>query len=337
MFRSSDEESPDNEKLLDLYWNRNELKKEFADLRTEQFRLKDRIQQQEGASARLQQKLDYLENLLSDPEWFRSIGVYYQLRGLASRCERKLDRFSEQLKQHREQKQHNKILDEWNKRQSQESGALGLEILERRDRIQQLEDQLQAERRLHESLTGLFSFARRRSAGVNIENLNEQLQVESLEEATLKSQIGGIKGRTPPDAPGLDIRAKRSINYMIIAYAQQLFIQFGDSAMVGLVKEASEKSVGSINYGSEAECAELQKNIHACIDFIEGDTDFADILQKRAKLISEIAQFHNDGDAVPVPATVSTLFTIDDRGKVSEADANLLGDNYWRIATILSR
>ena len=168
-------------------------------------------------------------------------------------------------------------------------------------------------------------------------DLQEQLQVELLEEARLKSHIEEIKGRTPPDAQGLDIPAKRSINYMIIAYAQQLFIQFGDGAMVGLVKEASEKSVGSINYGSEAECAELQKSIHACVDFIEGDTDFADILQKRAKLISEKALFNKDDDAVPVPATVSTLFNIDERGKVSEADANLLGENYWRIATILSR
>lgn len=247
IFGSSSEESPDNEKLLDLYWNRNELKKEFADLRTEQFPLKDKIQQQEGASARLQQKLDYLENVLSDPEWFRSIGVFYQLRGLASRCERKLDRFAEQLKQHREQKQHHKILDVWNNRQSQESSALRAEILERRDTIQQLEDQLQAESRLHESLTGLFSFSKRRSVGATIDNLQEQLQVELLEEARLKSHIEEIKGRTPPDAQGLDIPAKRSINYMIIAYAQQLFIQFGDGAMVGLVKEASEKvSVRSI-------------------------------------------------------------------------------------------
>ena len=52
------EEKPqeDSEKLLQLYWNRAELKKEFADLRNEKFRLQERIKQHEGATARVHQK-----------------------------------------------------------------------------------------------------------------------------------------------------------------------------------------------------------------------------------------------------------------------------------------
>ena len=48
----------DGDKLLNLYWNRAELKKEFADMRAENLRLQDRIRQQEGATARVQQKLE---------------------------------------------------------------------------------------------------------------------------------------------------------------------------------------------------------------------------------------------------------------------------------------
>ena len=57
------------------------------------------------ATARLQQKLDHLEELLLDPDWAANVVVFYQLRSLALRCQRKLAKFAEQLKQQREQRQ----------------------------------------------------------------------------------------------------------------------------------------------------------------------------------------------------------------------------------------
>jgi hypothetical protein len=70
---------------------------------------------------------------------------------------------------------------------------------------------------------------------------------------------------------------------------------------------------------------------------MESDTDFADVLQKRAKLISDNAMYHKDDDAVPVSGSVATLYKIDRNGVVRESDANLLGENCWRIAKMLSR
>ena len=67
IFGNSPDKSQDSEKLLDLYWNRAALKKKFAGMRKEQFRLQDKIKQQEGIAARLQQKLNHLEELLVDP------------------------------------------------------------------------------------------------------------------------------------------------------------------------------------------------------------------------------------------------------------------------------
>ena len=110
LLRTNSDKSQDDEKLLDLYWNRNELKKEFADLRSEKFRLQDKIKQQDGALARLQQKLDHLEEMLIDPEWGRNALVFYQLRGMGIRCQRKLACFAEQLKQQREQRQQSQIM-----------------------------------------------------------------------------------------------------------------------------------------------------------------------------------------------------------------------------------
>ena len=217
IFGNSDEESPDNEKLLHLYWNRNELKKEFAGMRKEQFRLQEKIRQAEGVSARLQQKLDHLEGLLIDPDWARSVLVFFQLHGVALRCESKLARFAEQLKQQREQKQNSRILAGWNDIRAKESGPIKANILERRNNIQQYQDQRQAERHRIESSTGFFGIFKRRPLAANLQNLEEQILNQEAEESALRAQLDEIESRIPPDAEGLDTFAKRSINCMIIA------------------------------------------------------------------------------------------------------------------------
>ena len=66
-------------------------------------------------------------------------------------------------------------------------------------------------------------------------------------------------------------------------------------------------------------------------------TAVANILQRRAKLIAESAMFLGDNDTVPDIGTVSTVYAIDADGFVRKTDSNLLGQNYWGLADILTR
>lgn len=337
IFGSSEEKSQDSEKLLHLYWNRAELKKEFAGLRKEQFKLQDKIKQQEGSNARLQQKLDHLEELLIDPHWSNSVLVFYQLRGLATRCERKLARFAEQLKQQREQKQHNDVLVDWNEQRTREARATEKQILEQKEYVQQLEDQLQAERHRLMSMSGFLKIFRRRSVTAILDNLAEQIETSRLEQDSLAATLTEIKDRNPPDAAGLDISTKRSINLMILSFAQQLFLHFADDDLAALAKEANDKSVGAVNYGDEHECSSLLARIKRRVERMEQAADFAGILQQRAKLIGEAAMFRSDDDAVPVAASVAVVFNIDQNGLIKKSEINVLGENYWGIGKMLSR
>ena len=65
--------------------------------------------------------------------------------------------------------------------------------------------------------------------------------------------------------------------------------------------------------------------------------DFADILRKRATLISKKAEFHNKIDVVPMAASTTTLFDIDENETVRETEVGILGENYFAIAKVLSR
>ena len=57
--------------------------------------------------------------------------------------------------------------------------------------------------------------------------------------------------RQPPDTQGLDLATKRTINFMIIAYAQQQYLLLQKDDMADMAKQAGDKSVGAINYGDK--------------------------------------------------------------------------------------
>jgi hypothetical protein len=150
-------------------------------------------------------------------------------------------------------------------------------------------------------------------------------------------ELERIGNSTPPDQAGLDTAAKRSINFMILSFAQQLYLDYTEDNLAGLAKEASEKSVGAINYGSKADCDELLEILTKRREDTEHADDFVETLQKRAKLIAEHALFRNDDDVVPAPGTVATIYDINANGVVRQSDANLLGENYFAVAKVLSR
>lgn len=337
IFGTSGEKTQDSDKLLHLYWNRAELKKQFAGMRKERFKLLDRIKQQEGATARLQQKLDHLESLLIDPEWAGNAVVFYQLRGVALHCQRKLAKFAEQLKQQREQRQHNALLVKWNEERTREAKAIEHELAMTREAVQRADEQMQSERDRLMSMSGFLKIFRRRSATAILDRLAGEIETAHEREQALLQNLEDIKNRKPPENQGLDVGSKRSINFMIFSFAQQLLLLFGDDELAAMAREASEKSVGAINYGNRQECEKLLVRVRKRAALIDQTSDVASILQQRAKMIAELALFRNDGDAVPVAGSVSTVFDIEQNGSVRRTEANLLGENYWGIAKVLSR
>jgi hypothetical protein len=333
------EEKPqeDSEKLLQLYWNRAELKKEFADLRNEKFRLQERIKQHEGATARVHQKLNNLEQLLLDPEWVYNVIIYYQLQHLNLRCQSKLEKFAEQLKQQREKRQHSQLVSGWNEKRAAESGDIERQIGEQRMQVQMLEDHLQAEQHRLVTMSGFMRLYRKRSVTATLDNLAASIDSAQQMEESLMGQYDELQQRVPPDTQGLDIPTKRMINFMILSFAQQMYLHFSSDGLAGMAKEAGDKSVGAIKYGGKKECDQIVERVRKRVETYDKAKDFADILQQRAKLLAEHAMFRSNDDAVPDSGSVTTVYEITSRGVIKKRDANLLGEDYWNLSEILSR
>jgi hypothetical protein len=203
--------------------------------------------------------------------------------------------------------------------------------------VQMLEDKLQLERHKLLTMGSIAKMMRGRSQAASVNDLEASIAAAQATEQELMEELEHIENREPPAHEGLDIVAKRSINFMILAFVQQLYLDYLEDNLVGLAKESSEKSVGAINYGSKVECDELLECLYRRKEEVEQAGDFAELLKTRATMIAKHALFRNDDDAVPVPGTVATVFEIDRNGVVRQSDASLLGENYFGVAKILSR
>ncbi|MGI9201677.1 MAG: hypothetical protein ACR2QL_11500 [Woeseiaceae bacterium] len=333
----SDDDEKESEKLLNLYWNRAELKKEFAELGNEKFRLLERVAEQEGIAARAEQQLEQLENLLLDSASVYSTVTYFQLRSLNLHCQARVAKFAELLKQQREQRVHSQLVDDWNEARKVEATEIERQIGEQRIQAQMLEDRLQAERHRLATMSGFMRLFRGRSVTAALDKLAISIHELQENEARLLAQLEENLNRQPPDTQGLDIATKRTINLMILAYAQQQYLMLRDNDIADLAKEAGDKSVGATNYGDKASCEAILASVKERLAVLSRNTDFAEDLQNRAQLISERAEYRRPSDAVPTSASVSTVFEVlgDDTSK--KFSLNLLGENYWNLNLVVSR
>lgn len=336
IFGNSKADAKESDKLRELYWDRAELKKEFANLREQKLALEEKLKSRDSEAIRARQKLEHLEQLLADPDWVHNVVLYYQLRGVNNQCRNKVARFSEHLKQQREQKQHSEVLDAWEKKIAAKEAELKKALGEHRMGMQLLEDKLQAERHRSATMGGVARFLQRGKLDANLEDIAAEIDLARAREAEMLAEIDALRSTDKPDVQGLDLTTKRSINFMILSYVQQLYLHFSDDDLAGLIKETGDKEPGVIRYGDRHECEQLLERVASKAAAADDLSNLVDVLQHRSRLIAENALFNEDDDSVPVPGTVATVYAIDSNGAVRQKDANLLEENYWNVAAVLS-
>lgn len=331
------ESEAESEKLLELYWNRAELKKRFAELRAERYRLQDLVKQKDGQVARLHQQLAHIESLLLDPEWAYNVVAHFQLRRVNRRCQNRLAKFAEELKQQRERKQHGQLVADWHEQRDLEASAIESEIGKQRVQLQLLEDRLQAERQRMAACGTVRKLFLKRSLQASLNEIVARIEEVSSEERSLLRRLEDVQNREPPDSQGLNVATKRMINFMILAFAQQLYLHFAPDGLAKLAKDAGDKSPGAVNYGGKAGSEEILELAARRLAALDRAADFAGVVRDRARLIAQKAIFRGNEDAVPIASTVALVLDFDASGKVTGQQANLLGENYWNVANVVSR
>ncbi len=324
----------EHERLLKLYWNRAELKKELAGLDDQLYQLRDRLKQQEAATQRAHEERESLETLLGNPELGFGALVHFQLNGLWRACQQQLDQFATELRRQQEDRERKRQLVEFHQERQTRTQLAG-ERLDEAGAALKVEEETEAAIRARlAAANGFWHYFRRRRLNDQLARAATQLGAARRHLEDIREAKRTIEKEPWPEFGGLSLEGRRAINNAVIAYAQLLYARLAESGLALHARQARIKSVHECNYGARAECEAMMAEIASGLAIVKSQKDMAGEIRSRTDAIKNAATYRHGEDTVPDPASLPSAFP--GRG-VPVREPNVLIDDYWDVYTALLR
>jgi len=333
----------EEDRLLNLFWNRAELKKEFSNLRHDRDHLLERLRDQEKKTEKVRKDFRRLETLLADPEAGYKAIVFFQLRSLWSKCHRQLEKFSGQLKKQQQDRERKRQIMVFNQERQKRLHEVSGRIVSVKAETDDMKNAIAGLERQRDSLRGFWNYFKRREMQVTVDEHKTKLaairaRLEELFDRRIK-----VESEPWPEYPGLGISGKRAINVAMIALSQHLYVQLSDGSVASLARTAKHKKVEDVSYGSSSDCEYMMKKIEHLALALMSDRNYADELRARTDMLSKQAEYNSDTDTIPAAPTLSklspTLPGFDPGRTVSSTpvEVNVLTEDYWEIQKVLMK
>jgi hypothetical protein len=310
----------EDDRVLHLFRNRAELKKERSDLQDEILRLKDILAQQQGATAHVEDQLARLEQRLADTVTGHQALVYYHLRDLWKAGTVAVTGLIAELSAQQEERERRAFLADYNGRQfgQRENAAKSFNAaqdaaLASRAALAGLQQSRQAARHW-------WQYFRRRELDEQILAQAERTYAASLSlEAARKAQDDAA-GQGVPEFPGLSVLARRSINLAAIVYAELLLMPLLRTPVQGLMSDAMRRREPSSTYGDQQACDDLVCQIAQIRESLPTASAVATELRQRTELLLVRAAYDFPDDVVP---------------SLESIGSSALGNDYWDLRRLL--
>lgn len=325
----------EDERLLQLYWNRAELKKELSRLQDERHKLLEQLRTQESAAARSREQVEVLEEYLGNPEIAVHALVYFQLCALRRAASARLARFAQQLQQQQADREHRRQLIEFDQSRRRLLSDFDRRIHDARSKADMLEAQLKLMDAKLAAMRGFWNYFRRRRLGEEIEVEREQWNTAVTQLTDLSDDRADVESKQPPPFSGISIDGRRVVNTAVIAYAQQLVDSLSAGGLAMLAKETTSKRLFDVGYGSREECARLMAMLRDALAKLKDDSEDLSGLKERTDALRASASYRSDADTVPLTDSIGTLpapsAPVSGLETANRAGVNVLVDDYWDL------
>ena len=330
--------SADEERLMQLFQNRAGLKKAYEDLKDEFHLLRDRLKQQEGATIRVQEQLDSLGEMLSDPASGFGAMAFHQLRGLWKACHQLLSEFAAELVRTQEAREAAR-----HKADCDATRASRLADVDRRLEVAASKADLQRQHLAgaqHElsCLTAIWHYFERRRRGKSIEGLRQTVVLADADVGDLHAEKSAIGGEAQDDFPGISLAARRNINLAIIGYAELLCEGVDAHGLAARAKEAVARRVHEMNFGARSDCEDVMQRVQKAKAAVVGQKQIMAPVKAKMERLRLTSEYRNAADTVP---TADSLAAPADSSKAALGPAapawNVLAEDYWDLVTLLMR
>ncbi len=321
----------EQERLLKLFWNRAELKKELQGLDDQLHNLRNKLKQQENANARLQQQIEQLEMLLGNPERGFDALVHFGLKALWRACREQLERFAAELKRDRQDAQRKQQLAEFQQDRAERLKVADERLRQSREVADAESERLRQRAERMAKLKGFWHYFRRRALVAEIAAQRERCVVAERQLSDMQESHRTIEKEPWPEFPGLTIEGRRSVNLAVIAYAQILYAKLAVSGLAMDSRLANNRSVESAKHGGLEACLGRIREITAALAQVASQEGRAPLIKARVEKTAKGATWRNATETVPQPASLLPA------GTGGVPDANVLVDDYWDVYKVLLR
>ncbi len=334
LMAASDSKGVFDERLLQLFRNRAQLKKSHQELQNQYHCLEEKLKNSEASTRRAEERLDAIERLMAKPEAGYNGMVYFQLRALWRACNDQLQAFAEDLRKQQEDRERKKQLQRFNQNRQHRMEEVNDLIMRLKDDADAAAEEIVALEERKARLVGIWNYFRRRELGARLgqkrsEHAAARARIEEMFDRRIK-----IEGEPWPEFPGLSVEGRRIINVAVIAYAQLLYAHFSESNISRLAREAVTRPIQDLKYGSEKECTYLTGKIEKLMLDLKGRHLNVPGLKELALEIRRHVEFRNDEETVPVAASLDGMaLDVAARGP----RINVMMEEYWDLYEVFIR
>ncbi|HQX79077.1 MAG TPA: hypothetical protein PLC64_10185 [Steroidobacteraceae bacterium] len=334
-FGREPEKEAEEQRVVQLFRNRAELKKAYASLQDEIHRLQDRLKQQEGATARVQEMLEALEARLALPESAYPALVFYHLRSLWAVGRELISQLVADLARQQEEKERRQHLTESNRRLFARRQALEAQQREAETAAAEAAIRLAEAKRKLAGLTKIWHYFQRRDLAHRLHAIgaNAQATAAALEEA--RGALDALASEQAAEFPGLSVEARRAINLAAIGYAELLCLRLARTPLVAQAKDAAARREVIDDYGSREECERLMADIARARAVLLHRAQLSPELRARTDRLRQLARYRDNADTVPTPDSIGMAEgDVLDRGAQGANAArlpNVLAEDTWDL------
>ena len=339
-FGKEDEPAEDT-RVMALFKNRAELKKAYGELEDEIYRLKDRIKQQEGATARVQEMLSALEQRLGAQESGYPALVFYQLRALWQLGRELIEQFVADLARQLEDRERRAHFVEFNRKQFTRRQGVESQLRSAETQAVDAGAHVASLQSQHAALTRFWHYFKKRGLAHQIESAKSSLAGAEATLAQSRAAFEAMEKEGAPEFPGLSLDARRAINLASIAYAEVLCLRLVKTKLVSLAREATGRREVADDYGSRSECESLMAEIARARALIQARTNIAQEVKTRSERLKQIARYRGANDSSPTPESIAfgegDVLAGETLGASAARMPNVLAEDTWDLFRVLLR
>jgi hypothetical protein len=327
--------------LMQLYWNRAELKKALAAAQAENDALVDKVKNHEGAVRRAEEQIDLLQAHLGNPVIGPHALIYFQLRAVWKVASDRLTRFSTNLKREQEERERRRHSAEWQARRAEQIAELEASLTVAQSAAGSIELQIVALERDLEKVRALWHFFKRRELLRQLAGLRAEWEEAARQVTDLSDEHVELVSLPLPEFPGMSLEGCRIVNTALIAFTEFLVTRLPHRALAAVARQSITLQVYDAFFGTVAEYTRVMELTKAALAvYADIDRNLA-ALKEPTERIRGRALYRSTEDTVPLPESIGdvvweeTLPAGTLSAKVNKL--NVLTDDCWSIGQHLMK